>query len=152
MNTAVRAVAVCFLFLSLVLMGSLLAAGDGYAADPCPSGSYQRSCNMNSAVCSPDSIRASCKKINGNWTNSQLGLPCNQEISNCDGALRCLCGSDCPAGSYNQTCWCCYFAGSSLNCFCKNKKGKSVNTRLDNYKGCRANSIWNDNGKLKCQR
>ncbi len=147
-------VRVCVFFFFMVLLavsGLLLVPGEGYT-DTCPPGSYQRSCNMNSAVCSARSISASCKTMSGSWKSSRLSLPCNQEISNCDGVLRCLCGSACPTGSYNQSCWCCYVQGSTLGCFCKNKQGKSVPTTLSGYAGCKPNSIWNDNGRLKCKR
>lgn len=151
MRSATRLCAVSLVLMFLVSAGLFVLTNEGLA-DPCPSGSYQRSCNMSSATCTPSSITASCKRMNGDWRQSSLNLPCRQEISNCDGTLRCLCGSDCPAGSYNQSCWCCYIQGSTLGCFCKNKKGKSVPTTLSGYTSCRSNTIWNDNGKLKCQR
>ncbi len=140
-----------FLMLSLVVSGLFLIENDVFASGPCPQGSYTRTCSKN-AVCDANSVTATCGKIGAGSKRSTLNLPCRGDIANCDGTLRCLCGSNCPQGSYKQSCWCCYIEGSKLYCHCKNKKGKSQPTDLPDYQSCQTGSIWNDNSHLKCKR
>ena len=136
--------------LFLVIAGMFVLPKETSAA--CPDGSYKRSCNMSTAACDENSITAACKKMDGKWTGSKLNLPCDADIANCNGILTCLCGSNCPSGSYQNSCWCCNIKSSNLYCYCKNKKGKSISTGLSNYSTCKPGEIWNDNGTLKCNR
>lgn len=133
--------------LLFVIAGMFILSEETSAA--CPQGSYQRTCNMSSVACDANSITATCKKMDGKWWGSKLNLPCNNDIANCDGTLRCLCGGNCPSGSYRNSCWCCYFQGSSLHCYCKNMAGNSGATGLANYANC-STEIANCNGTLRC--
>jgi CVNH domain len=55
-----------------------------------------------------------------------------------------------PSGSYQQTCRNISLNGNVLECECRKGDGNWIHTRL-NIKRCEG-EIWNDNGKLKCQK
>jgi hypothetical protein len=136
---------------------------------PKPSGSYQSSCTVLS--CDEMTLTAKCKRKDGSWNPKSVlsGYgACSNDISNCDGNLRCMCGSDCPGGSYKGSCDCCGVKNANYNsntdvweqtltCQCKNKKGKYVTTELPYFTGCKKDEngnyqINNNNGSLTCAR
>jgi hypothetical protein len=135
-------------------------------ADNCASGSFSSSCNE--IKCVGETLHAKCKTISGSRVNASLDnyLSCSTDVANCNGQLRCLCGTDCPSGSYAQSCTCCSVGDKynpqkeqsekHLYCMCKNKKGKYLDTSLADYLSCQQKdgvyTIWNDNGALKCDK
>ena len=54
-----------------------------------------------------------------------------------------------PAGSYQQSCSPCALRGSILSCRCRNVRNRQLDASLV-VKNCSDNSIYNDNGELKC--
>jgi hypothetical protein len=54
-----------------------------------------------------------------------------------------------PAGSYQASCSDCTVQDNQLTCQCKNRSGTKVSTSIE-YTACTGNSIWNENGVLKC--
>jgi hypothetical protein len=149
---------------------ALATSGEGCPDSTAPTGNYQNSCNT--IKCEGDTLSANCKTISGSWnkgTELDNYSSCSGEISNCDGKLRCTCGTACPSGSYNNSCFCCSISSKwndqaqaeqkQLACWCKNKKGKYVGeSKLDNYEKCNkmsdgtTYSIWNNNGYLQCNK
>lgn len=52
-------------------------------------------------------------------------------------------------GSYSKSCESCSDSGSKLSCSCKKKNGSKQQTSIW-YGPCKADSVGNDNGNLKC--
>lgn len=150
----------CLLVFFIVIGIGFVCQEEVRAAD-CPGGSYNKTCRKTS--CDGEELKAECKRMNGTWKRTSLQgyTAYSGDIANCDGTLKGLCGSDCPAGSYSKSCMCCttksIVTGRSgreqiqLSCLCKNKKGKYLNTSLGDISGC-TGGIENDNGTLRCAK
>ena len=127
-------------------------AGSVWAADRPPAGTYTKTCKNINYSAGQDRILASCKRLNGNWKNTQFSN-CSQclaqhgDIENCDGTIECT-GVNIPnVGSYKRSCFCCRMEGSTLRCYCITRNNVSRLTSLPNAGNYR--DIWNDNGALK---
>jgi hypothetical protein len=155
---------VVFCCLMLVFLSATVFLGIGTAvAEYCAEGSYKNSCKSADTSCEGGTLSSKCKKIDGTWKTTSLESysACTQDIANCDGVLKCLCGTDCPSGSYSRSCFCCTtkeIVNSrtdaieiQLSCKCKNKKGKYISTTLSNTGSC-TGEISNNNGSLTCEK
>mgnify|MGYP001492119417 CR=1 FL=1 len=150
-----------FLVLFVVFAMGVLVLGSNASAE-CPDGSYKRSCKSDKTTCDGETLSSECKRMNGTWKTTSLQgyKSCTQDIANCDGTLKCLCGTDCPSGSYSRSCFCCTTKEianmqtgvfeTELNCKCKDKKGKYQDTTLSNTGRC-SKDIENMNGVLTCK-
>ena len=101
---------------------------------------------------------ARCNDIHGNpqqvsvWAWTECGAP--SDIANCNGELRCLPpATELPAGSFQDSCFCCGLEGSMLTgCYCNPRSGRAVAANDLNTANCVPGSdIWNDDGVLWCQ-
>lgn len=126
-----------------------------WAADAnVPGGSYKATCKDIRFDKTADTIRASCKKMDGSWNNAagmnhySLCFKKQGDIENCDGSLYCT-GAGIPSGSYTRSCFCCFMTGKHLICHCKKKNGKFVRSTLKNATSC--TSVGNNNGELVCR-
>jgi len=116
-----------------------------------PSGSYQSTCK-NIRV-DGKQLKAKCQKRNGSWNNTSINYKnCNKDIKNDNGKLTCGSSnnSNFPKGSYKKSCKNLYMEGKVLEADCKNEKGKWKHSSIK-YKNCNK-GIWNDNGKLRCNK
>jgi hypothetical protein len=60
-----------------------------YGSFPLP-GSYQQTCIMNSCSVTATGLQcSSCRDVNGVYQSSNLVLPCDGDIANCNGQLKC---------------------------------------------------------------
>ena len=135
----------------------VLFAGAACLAQGIPPGSYQQTCNNVSV--NGDTLTANCQDSSGNWRSAQLpGFQrCAGEITNDNGALRCLMSGygpqgmagNGPAGSYTQSCRNIHVSGDDLKAECQNREGEWGNAKLDDYSKCQGDII-NDAGHLRC--
>ena len=116
-----------------------------------PKGSYKDTCK--DSYVEGKWLYSKCKKKNGNWNNTSLKYKdCNKDIKNDNGNLTCGGGdnSNYPKGSYKKSCKNLYMEGNLLEADCKNDNGKWKHSSIK-YKNCNK-GIWNDDGKLKCNK
>jgi len=116
-----------------------------------PKGSYQNSCK--DIQVDGNQLRAKCRKRNGSWNNTKINYKkCSGDIRNDNGELRCDGGGDSkiPNGSYKDTCRDSYVEGNRLYSQCTRRDGSRNKTSI-HYKNC-SRDIWNDNGKLSCEK
>ncbi len=130
-----------------------------------PSGSYQNTCDNESAI--GDTLRARCETADGGSMNSRLDNfdDCTGDISNDDGRLTCARddnrgdddygdndgGGRIPRGSYQQTCQNERVERGDLVADCADRNGRWRHSELANHRFCRGD-IANDNGVLICDR
>ena len=128
--------------------GQLTCKGQGGKV---PKGSYRDSCK-NSYV-EGSMLYSNCKKKNGSWHKTSINYKnCNKDIKNDNGRLVCGGGNNSgyPKGSYKKSCKNLYMEGNILEADCKNDNGKWKHSSIK-YKNCNK-GIWNDNGKLRCNK
>ena len=116
-----------------------------------PKGSYKDTCR--NAYTEGKRLYAECKKRGGGWNESSINYKnCDKDISNDNGKL--VCGKShsgkLPSGSYKNSCKNMYMEGGVLEADCKNDNGKWKHSSIK-YKKC-DKGIWNDNGKLRCNK
>ena len=117
-----------------------------------PAGSYKKSCrNIN---VKGNRVYADCQRRDGSWNTSSINYKnCNRDISNDNGKLICgkaNGGGKLPPGSYKNSCRNIYIEGKVLEADCKDDRGKWRHSSIK-YKNC-GKGLWNDNGKLRCNR
>ncbi len=116
-----------------------------------PEGSYIYSCR--DLRIDGDKLKAECQKNNGSWTRTSMNYKnCKGDIANINGRLACDTQNTAklPKGSYKNTCKDFYMKGDILEAKCKDSKGKYKHSSIK-YKYC-SKGIWNDNGKLRCNK
>lgn len=137
-----------------VLLLIALSTSTGRAATNAPFGSYLLSCRGASVQQfggGGGKLTAFCKTNEGQYVQSTLPLPCNADIANINGQLRCGAGTAAnqpPSGSYQQSCNAIYMTGQVLHATCRRRDGQLWQTTL-NAANCTAD-IANIDGQLSC--
>ena len=129
--------------------GELSCKGGG--GSKIPKGSYRETCR--DSYVEGNRLYSQCKKQNGSWNKTSINYKnCNRDIRNDNGKLSCERNnqSSFPKGSYKKSCKNLYMEGNVLEADCKNDNGKWKHSSIK-YKNCNK-SIWNDNGKLRCNK
>jgi hypothetical protein len=144
-----RFVRAALLLLSLVGCGNgddSGGTGTGETSTDCPSGSYAETCS--DAVCSTDRIEATCQSQSYEGVSTSLALPCDGEISNCNGELTCgVCTV--PSGNYAETCTDCSASSELLTCLSCREEGNAGSAASSLVLPCDEN-ISNCDGELTC--
>jgi len=141
----------------LMTLASMIAPAIAKWSDP-PSGSYQNSCTGMSVDRliggNGLSLEARCLNSSGRYVSASLPLPCNGDIQNHNGNLRCVAGSNPfapPRGSYQSRCRNVQMAGPILSARCSTLlTGSRVETSI-NVLTCSGRDIGvNNRGRLTC--
>lgn len=127
------------------------------AQDAPPPGSYQGTCSdikvENLLGGSGENLTAQCQKHDGTPVTANLALPCDGDIRNENGELRCHPGPNPfapPPGSYQSKCQNTSTAGPILRGMCMASDGTYVETTL-NVLDCQGRDISvNGEGHLTC--
>jgi hypothetical protein len=130
---------ICVCILSLALFAAL-----SLAAEPAPSGSYQKTCKHISF--SNNNLTATCSigSASGKPSTLRDAAGCMGDIGNVHGTLVCT-GA---VGSFYLTCKDSRVEGSTLSSTCKKKDGSWVPASLEHFQGFEGN-INNCDGQLR---